>query len=185
LAALSQPVASSDVTVDASAPFDDAGPDAPATLVARIPATPSPEVLLSRTPRAGELTAGWRLVHSLVWISVAVAIGSVWKTSDQLGMSTWWLGPRGAPRPRLVQILPFAPAVVMLLLAVNHVRYLAWAGVLAATLVIAVGVVDVGYTPELALLEIAIGIAALGVSVASLTGTYRPIHASQADPTPV
>ncbi len=172
------------MTVDASAPFENAGSDAPATLGAGIPVAPMPGVLLSRTPQAGELTPGWRLVHSLVWISVAVAIGSVWKTSDQLGMSTWWLGPRGAPRPRLVQILPFAPAVVMLLLAVNHVRHLAWAGVLSATLVIAVGVVDLGYALELALLEIAIGVAALVVSLASLTGTYRPITPAGNEPVP-
>ena len=43
-------------------------------------------------PRAGELTAGWRLVTGLSWMLVVVGLGCVWKTSDQLGLSTWWLG---------------------------------------------------------------------------------------------
>jgi hypothetical protein len=116
-----------------------------------------------------------------VWIGVAMAIGSIWKTSEQLGMSTWWLGPRGEPRPVVVQILPFLPAVVMLLLVVNHVRHLAWWGLLASALTIAVGVVDLGYKVELGLLEIAIGVASALASLASFVGAYRP--ATPDDPT--
>jgi hypothetical protein len=136
---------------------------------------PPERVVPIRTPRAGELSSKWRLMTALTWIAVVLALGSVWNVSDQLGLSTWWLGPRGEPRPRVVQLLPFVPAVVMVLAAINHIRQLAWWGVLAAALIVAVGVVDLGYVARLGWVEIAIGVAAGAVSVASRSGTYRPI----------
>jgi hypothetical protein len=136
---------------------------------------PPERVVPIRTPRAGELSSKWRLVTALTWIAVVVALGSVWSVSDQLGLSTWWLGPRGEPRPRVVQLLPFVPAVAMLLGAINHVRRLALWGVLAAVAVIAIGIVDLGYVARLGWIEIAIGGAAGAVSLASRSGTFRPI----------
>jgi hypothetical protein len=174
------------VTVDASAPSEGDAAGAPAAPFAP-PATVEPPsaVLFTRAPRAGESTPGWLLVHSVVWIAAAVAVGSIWKTSDQLGMSTWWLGPRGDPRPIIVQVLPFVPAVAMLLLTINRVRHLAWWGLLASTLMIAVGVVDLGFKVELGLLEIAIGVASALASLASFVGAYRPDPPDDhIDPTP-
>jgi hypothetical protein len=74
-----------------------------------------------------------------------------------------------------VQLLPFVPAVAMLLGAINHVRRLALWGVLAAVAVIAIGIVDLGYVARLGWIEIAIGGAAGAVSLASRSGTFRPI----------
>jgi hypothetical protein len=167
------------VTDDSSAPPETADlavplpPPAPDTFGA--PPEAATAVLFVRAPRAGELTPRWRLVQAITWLGVAVAIGSIWKTTDQLGMSTWWLGPRGEPRPAAVQVLPFVPAVVMILLAINRVRHLAWWSLGASVLVVAVGVVDLGYKPAIGMLEIAIGAAAAVVSVASFAGRYRPI----------
>jgi hypothetical protein len=172
------------VTDDASAPFEVAHhgaplpPPVPDTIGA--PLEPAPAVLLVRAPRAGELTPRWRLAQAFTWIGVAVAIGSIWKTTDQLGMSTWWLGPRGEPRPAAVQVLPFVPALVMVLLTINHVRHLPWWSLGASALVVAVGVVDLGYKPAIGMLEIAVGVAAALVSVASFAGSYRPIAGSPA-----
>src|SRR5262245_20292217 len=107
------------------------------------PSEPMPtaeEVRPARTPSAGELTAGWRMITGLTWILVVVALGAVWKTSDQLGLSTWWLGPRGAPNSLIVQLLPFLPAVLMVLAAINHVRYVPWFGLAASVLIVVVGV---------------------------------------------
>jgi hypothetical protein len=160
------------VSDDASAPA--AMPNAPGPAGDIV--DPAEAVLLARAPRAGELAPGWRLVLAVAWLSVAVAIGAIWKTTDQLGMSTWWLGPRGEPRPAVVQILPFVPSVVMVLLSVNHVRRLVWWSLGASALVVAVGAVDLGYKPSIGMLEIAVGVAAALVSVASFAGTYRPIR---------
>jgi hypothetical protein len=134
-------------------------------------------VLLTRDPRAGELTPRWRMVTALTWIAVAAALGAVWRTSDQLGLSTWWIGPRGEPNARIVQVLPFVPAVLMTLAAVNHVRHVTWFGLLAAATTVALGVGDLGRIARLGVVEIAIGVAAAAVSLASLTGTYRPLAA--------
>lgn len=127
----------------------------------------------ARTPRAGELTGGWRIVVGVTWVLVVVALASVWKTSDQLGLSTWWLGPRGDPRPVPVRLLPFLPAVLMILAAINHVRRLAWWGLAASAAIVVTGVFDLDRVVRLGLLEIAIGVAAAVVSLASLAGTYR------------
>jgi hypothetical protein len=134
---------------------------------------PEQEVRLARTPRAGELTNVWRLITCLTWMLVVVALGCVWKTSDQLGLSTWWLGPRGEPRSIIVQLLPFVPGVLMLLAAINHMRYLPWLGLVASGLVMLTGLFDVVRFTGLGLLEIAIGVAAAVVSLVSLAGMYR------------
>jgi hypothetical protein len=131
------------------------------------------EVRTARTPRAGELTSGWRLVTGVTWMLVVVGLGCVWKTSDQLGLSTWWLGPRGEPRSIVVQLLPFVPGVLMVLAAINHVRFLPWFGLAAAGLIVLTGLFDVVRFTGLGLLEIAIGVAAAVVSLVSLAGMYR------------
>lgn len=134
---------------------------------------PAEEVRRARTPRAGELTAGWRLVTGLTWMLVVVGLGCVWKTSDQLGLSTWWLGPRGEPHSIVIQMLPFVPAVLMVLAAINHVRYLPWFGLLASILIVLMGVFDIVRFTGLGALEVAIGVAAAVVSLVSLAGMYR------------
>lgn len=139
-----------------------------------------PQVALVRTPRPGELTTGWRLVTAVTWIAVAVAIGSVWKTSAQLGLSTWWLGPRGDPQPRVVQLAPFVPALAMVLAAINNARRIPLLGLAASAIVAAVGIVDLGRVARLGMIEIGIGIAAAAVSLGSTTGVLRPVRAERA-----
>ena len=150
-------------------------------------AVPVQEVRLARTPRAGELTNGWRVITAVTWMMVVVGLGCVWKTSDQLGLSTWWLGPRGEPHSLIVQLLPFVPPVLMVLLSINHVRYVPWIGLGASGLVVLVGVFDVVRFRGLGILEIAIGLAAAVVSLVSLSGMYRvdPTKESTSDDTTV
>jgi hypothetical protein len=133
-----------------------------------------PQVALVRTPRPGELTPGWRLVTSVAWIAVAVAIGSVWKTSDQLGLSTWWLGPRGDPQTRAVQLMPFVLALLMVIGAINNARRLPLFGIAASAIIVAIGIGDLGRVARLGWIEIGIGIAAAAVSLGSITGMLRP-----------
>ena len=134
---------------------------------------PAQDMRRARTPRAGELTAGWRLVTCLTWMLVVVGLGCVWKTSDQLGLSTWWLGPRGEPHSIVLQMLPFVPPVLMVLAAINHVRYLPWLGLAASILVVLMGLFDIVRFTGLGALEVAIGVAAAIVSLVSLAGMYR------------
>src|SRR5690606_18156105 len=104
-----------------------------------------------------------------------LALAAVWNTSVQLGLSTWWLGPRGDPQPLLVQISVFVGPLLMLVGAFSRVRWLGWCGLAVGALIVAYGAVDLGRFTGLGVLQVLIGAGAAAVSVASLTGTYRPV----------
>lgn len=126
-----------------------------------------------RMPRAGDLSNGWRIVTVLTWVGVVLAFATVWNVSVQLGLSTWWLGPRGQPQPRLVQLTPFFGPALMILATINQIRWLGWFGLLASTVLAAFGVVDIARIGLLGVVELLIALVAGAVSIASLTGTYR------------
>lgn len=138
-----------------------------------VPAAPVAVLLLDPPPRAGELTLRWRVATAVTWIAVGLALAAVWNASVQLGLSTWWLGPRGDPQPRVVQLLPFVPPVAMVLATINNVRWSCWYGLVAAAAIAAVGVGDLDRVGSLAATELAIAGAAAAISLAALTGTYR------------
>jgi len=124
-------------------------------------------------PRAGQLTTGWRIATACLWILVITGFAAVWNTSVQLGLSTWWLGPRADPRSPIIRLSPFIAPVLVMLAAFNNRRWLAWAGVGASIVTALFGVGDLGRVTRLAALELGIAALALVVSLASLTGTYR------------
>lgn len=138
-------------------------------------------VPLAGLPRAGDLSLGWRAVTATTWICVVLALAAVWNASVQLGLSTWWLGPRSEPQSKLVQVSPFIAPVLMVLGAVNQVRWLPVFGLAAAGLLAAMGVGDLDRVATLATVEIAIAIAAGLVSLASVTGIYRRTGAVPAE----
>jgi hypothetical protein len=129
--------------------------------------------LTAEAPQAGQLTSGWRILTGLVWALVIVAYVAVWKTSRELGLSTWWLGPFGDPQPAFVTILPFVAPLVMVLLAVNNSRWLPWAGFGAAAVLALIAVVDLAKVPRLAIVELAIAAAGALIAGASFAGRYR------------
>lgn len=147
-----------------------ATPDA--TAPAGAPGSPEPN-RVEQPPRPGELTFAWRIVTVATWITVVAAFAAVWNTSVQLGLRTWWLGPRSEPRPIAIRLLPFVPSVLIVLATINRVRRSAVLGLLGAAYLAVIGVVDLGYVRRLGFVELAIAVAAALVSVASFTGTYR------------
>jgi hypothetical protein len=136
------------------------------------PPAPAPEPVAA-APVAGQLTNGWRLVTALGWAFVIVAYGAVWKTSYELGLSTWWLGPFGDPAPAFVTMLPFVAPLVMVLLALNNSRWLPWAGLGAALALAVIAVFDLSLVPRLAIVELAIAAAGALLAVAGFAGRYR------------
>ena len=122
----------------------------------------------------GQLTAGWRFVTGLTWALAIVAYVAVWKTSRELGLNTWWLGPLGDPQPAFVTMLPFVAPLVMVLLVVNNSRLIPWAGFAAAALAAGIAAFDFATVPRLALVELAIAVAGALISVACFAGRYRP-----------
>jgi hypothetical protein len=109
----------------------------------------------------------------LTWIAVVLALATVWNLSVQLGLSTWWLGPRSQPQPRLVQISPFVAPVLMILGTINQARWLGWYGLAAAGVIAGIGIADLWWVASIAAVELLIAGLAAAVSIASLTGTYR------------
>ena len=127
----------------------------------------------TKPPVRGQLTPGWRFTTALTWSLVFVALLAVSSVSRQLGLATWWLGTLGQPRPFLVQVLPFVPSAVMVVLTVNNSRRIPWVGVAGAVWLVAVGIADVRDVTRLGIVELAIAGCALAVSVASFAGRYR------------
>jgi hypothetical protein len=139
-------------------------------------------VYLAHTPRVGELSPGWRIITMLTWLAVILAFSAVWNASVQLGLSTWWLGPRGQPRPLVVQLTPFVAPVLIVLGTINHVRWLGWWGLAASAVLAAYGIADLGNVTSIAALELLIAGLAAASSIASLTGTYRVDPAASSHP---
>ena len=147
-------------------------------------AAPPPVALLDPPPRPGELTLAWRVGTAVTWVAVVLAFAAVWNASVQLGLSTWWLGPRGDPRPRVVQLVPFVAPTLMVLGTINNLRWLGWYGLAAAGGLAAIGLGDLGRVASIAATELAIAGAAGAISLASLTGTYRAPAEPSDPPTP-
>jgi hypothetical protein len=128
---------------------------------------------LAAAPRAGDLTTGWRLVMIVTWTGVFLAFAGVWKASVEIGIRTWWIGPRSEPRPIVIQVIPFAVAIVVALAATYNVRRLPWTAVAGSLAIGLIALFDVSRSGGLALVEAAIGVGALLVALASFTGRYR------------
>ncbi|HSH10843.1 MAG TPA: hypothetical protein VLA10_03580 [Ilumatobacter sp.] len=161
-------------SVGVSSPGGDLAPDSPTS--GGRPGAPDPAPPLAypgRPPRSGELTIGWRIVTAVGWIGAILAFATVWNVSRQLGLSTWWLGTRAQPQLRVVQLSPFLCPALMLLGAINRVRWLGWFGLIAAGVLAGYGVVDLGQVSSIAFVELLIAGLVAALSIASLTGTYR------------
>ncbi|MBV1893697.1 MAG: hypothetical protein KUG57_06580 [Ilumatobacteraceae bacterium] len=145
-------------------------PPPPAALPAPV-APPAPEV--QRSPRGGQLTVPWHVTATVSWAMVLMAYMAVWKASDEIGLATWWLGPRSDPQPVLVRLIPFLLIAVVGLAVSSNVPRGSWVAVVGAIALLVVAVPDFSRSTGLAVVELAIAGAALVISLASLTGTYR------------
>jgi hypothetical protein len=109
----------------------------------------------------------------VTWVGVFIAYMAVWKASEELGIATWWLGPRSDPQPILVRLVPFIVTAVFGILASYNVPRLPVIGLFGAAVLAAIAVPDLSRSTGLAVVEFAIAGAAALVSAASFTGMYR------------
>ena len=109
----------------------------------------------------------------VAWVGVFVAYMAVWKASEELGIATWWLGPRSNPEPIVVRLVPFVVIAVFGILASYNVPRMPALGVVGAAALVAIAVPDLTRSTGLATIEFAIAGAVLLVSAASFTGMYR------------
>ena len=127
----------------------------------------------ARRPRPGQLTSAWRAMTVVAWVGVFVAYMAVWKASAELGIATWWLGPRSNPQPVAVRLVPFVVTAVFGILASYNVPRMPVIGIAGAAALTAIAVPDLSRSTGLATIEFAIAGAMLLVSAASLTGMHR------------
>jgi hypothetical protein len=119
----------------------------------------------------------------ITWIGVFLAYMAVWKASDEIGIATWWLGPRSNPQPIVVRLVPFFITAAVGICASYNVRRMPWIGLGGSLILAVVAAFDLSRSTSLATVEFTIAGAALLVSAASFTGMYRREHRVAADTT--
>ena len=110
------------------------------------------------------------------WILVLLAYMAVWKASEEIGIATWWLGPRSNPQPMLVRLVPFVVTAVFGAVASFPVRHLPWISLGGAGVLALISLPDFGRVTGLAVVELAIAGAVALVSLVALTGRYGAAH---------
>jgi hypothetical protein len=108
----------------------------------------------------------------VTWVGAFLAYMGVWKASEEIGIGTWWLGPRSTPQPLVVRLLPFAVTGVFAILAGYNVRRMPWISLVGAAALAGFAAADLSRSTGLALVEFAIAGAVALVSLAASTGTY-------------
>jgi hypothetical protein len=116
----------------------------------------------------------------LTWVGAFLAYLAVWKASDEIGIATWWLGPRSNPRPLPIRLIPFAVTAVFGILAGYNLKRLPWISLAGSGVLALIAIPDLSRSGGLAAIEFAIAGAVALVSLGSFTGMYRAA-ASDAD----
>ncbi len=114
------------------------------------------------------------------WVGAFVAYMAVWKASEEIGIATWWLGPRSSPQPLVIRLIPFIVTATCGILAGYKVPKMPVIGLVGAVALAAIAIPDLSRSTGLAAIEFAIAGAVLLVSLASFTGTYRAPRTSEA-----
>lgn len=109
----------------------------------------------------------------LGWVGAVLGYSTIWAVSRQVGLPTWWLGPRSDPQPLAITAIPFALPVLMLIGVALGLRRIALYGVIAAVLSAPIALVDLEAQPGLAIAQIAVSLAALCASAAALLAGSR------------
>lgn len=122
--------------------------------------------------RVGQLTVAWQIIGAVAWAAAFFALAGVWKASEEIGIATWWLGPRADPQPIVVRIIPFAICVAMALCAIYNVRRFPWISLAGSASIAVIAVFDIQNSGGLALAEFTIAGALALVSLASFGGRY-------------
>jgi hypothetical protein len=114
-------------------------------------------------------------MFGLGWLAVIVGFAAVWGVSRQLGLPTWWLGPRAQPQPWFLSLVPFALPVIVIAGTTTRARWLPWLGLAAAALLALVAAGDLGSFKSIAVVQFALAGAAGLISIAAWSGMYRAL----------
>lgn len=148
------------------------GPGAPT--IGEVPDATAESNRDAGTPlRAGQFTVGWQIMLAAAWTAAFFAFAAVWKTSEEIGIGTWWLGPRAQPQPIFVRVAPFALTLAVGMLAVYNVRRTAWLSAIASVAIAGCAAFDMTLSGGLAAIEFAIAGSMLLVSIGAVIGALR------------
>jgi hypothetical protein len=114
------------------------------------------------------------------WVGVFTAYLAVWKASEEIGIATWWLGPRSDPQPIAIRLVPFVVAAAFGILAGYNVPRLPVIGMTGSVILAAIAAPDLSRSTGLAVIEFTIAGAVALVSAAAFTGVYRRARADTA-----
>ena len=145
-------------------------PPAPATSL-RPPLPAAPPALFGARP--GDLTGTWRMLLAVGWLAAGFAYAAVWQASVQIGIATWWVGPRSQPTPAAVRMIPFVLVLLVVLAVLYNVRGLLWLSLIAAGATVLIAVPDFSRSVGLAVTELVISSALIVLSAVASTGRYR------------
>lgn len=113
---------------------------------------------------------------AVCWIGVFFAFAAVWKASEEIGLATWWLGPRSDPQPLPIRLSPFILAIAVGLVVTSNRREAVWVSYGGAAVIGMLAVLDVSRSGGLALIEFAVAGAVILVTTASFAGRYRAVR---------
>jgi len=123
--------------------------------------------------RSAGLDKPWGAVVIISWLLVTAALAAAAVTGRNIGKPTWWLGTESDPAWPVLWVVPFLAPIVVIVCAIAAGGWAPFAGMGASLFLGAVALLDVENTPAVALIEVAIAVAALLVSFASLAGRQR------------
>lgn len=132
--------------------------------------TPPPPA--ARPAEPGQLTLAYRWIVVVFWVGITSALGVVAGASEVIGRQVWWLGDDERRRLYFL-ILPALAPMLTILAAINNRRWVTQASALATITTLLTAFGDRHRSPGAAVVELALGLAGLLVTAASLAGRYR------------
>ena len=109
----------------------------------------------------------------MAWAGAFLGYMAVWKASEEMGIGTWWLGPRSNPQPVVIRLIPFVVTTTFGAISSFGFRHVSLISLGGAVVLGVIAVPDFSRSVGLALVEVAIAVAVGLVAAVSLTGRYR------------
>jgi hypothetical protein len=116
------------------------------------------------------MSRGWIKVGLVTWLATLLAFVAVAISSRTVGKAAWWIGPSTNTAPFVFLLVPVAlimtPIVTMFYAPERIVRI----GSISALFLAGIGLIDIGRSPGVAIIEMVIAASALIGSVAMRAG---------------
>jgi len=109
----------------------------------------------------------------MAWVLAFFAYAAIWNASVQIGIGTWWVGPRAQPPFLLVRLLPFFMCIIVLLCIVYHAPRLLQISAVATGFAAVGAIPDFSRSIGLGVAEAVVAGLLAVVTAAALTGRYR------------